>query len=692
MGLLDVHADGIRQAFDFSLRAPVPDEPPASFNAASFAGAGFKALGRAGLETAANFADLGAALQQGDINALPAATLTDAQRAARLEEHQRLKGQFQDFGASMRLRSAELAPDPLTAHRADQVMSGVGTSVVRAAGAIATTGPVGGSVIFGAGEGDTTYHEAIDRGIDPATAAKLAATTGVISGLTAGVPAVGSTVARTLGIAAAAGPGSYVAQEFISRKILQSAGLPDEAAMHDPTDPLGLALSIALPGVAAGLHIRGLAKQKSLADVKVAIESGGKRFGADGQLLESPAGALGEHQVLPSTAADPGFGIPPAKPLPNGKPDPDELARVGTQLFASHLEHFDGDGAKALAAYNAGRGAVDAAITKHGDDWLAHMPDETRAYVEKGMKQFGDHAVARAAADPDTVDAARVRVTNAALLEHLPDHPDAFIELQRATDAVSQGPVHETLPEPERVRLEGEQADVERQRADLLPAAANLAEPGEIRQIRQQLAELQARPPEASMPADIARDHQAQIDSLKAAIERDTSAQQAHQQLSALDQQHADLTQRLQSTPLTTVRPAAPRAAALAVREAMQPGQGVPKAVEPAPDLFRPRIPGTREAQPKFEKAPPKAEAPGAEPKPAGERPAMVKAEPESLEVQRAEALIADNPDLRVQLPGGTETVGAADALARVKSEAKHDAGAAELIRAAVQCALSFGD
>jgi hypothetical protein len=43
-----------------------------------------------------------------------------------------------------------------------------------------------------------------------------------------------------------------------------------------------------------------------------------------------------------------------------------------------------------------------------------------------------------------------------------------------------------------------------------------------------------------------------------------------------------------------------------------------------------------------------------------------------------------------VQLPGSTETVSAAEAMASVRAEAEHDAGEIHLVRAAVQCALSF--
>lgn len=110
-------------------------------------------------------------------------------------------------------------------------------------------------------------------------------------------------------------------------------------------------------------------------------ESNGRRFGRDGQLLRSPVGAMGEMQVMPATARDPGFNIRPW----DGE-DPDDLARVGREYRAAMENRYDGDLAKMWAAYNAGPGRVDEAVKEHGGAWLVHMPAETRAYVSKNME------------------------------------------------------------------------------------------------------------------------------------------------------------------------------------------------------------------------------------------------------------------------------------------------------------------
>jgi len=130
-------------------------------------------------------------------------------------------------------------------------------------------------------------------------------------------------------------------------------------------------------------------------------ESGGKRYGKDGQLLTSPKGAKGEMQVLDGTNKDPGFGVKPAKDN-----SPEERARVGRDYLRAMLQRYDGDPAKAWAAYNAGPGTVDKALkdAKAGEanagrsfvssDWMEHMakyqsPEnhaETKAYVAKNVK------------------------------------------------------------------------------------------------------------------------------------------------------------------------------------------------------------------------------------------------------------------------------------------------------------------
>jgi soluble lytic murein transglycosylase-like protein len=91
----------------------------------------------------------------------------------------------------------------------------------------------------------------------------------------------------------------------------------------------------------------------------------------------SPKGAIGVMQLMPGTA----------KLLDADPNDPEQNIDAGTRLLRQLLIKYHGDVAKALAAYNAGSGAVD----KY--DGVPPYP-ETQNYVGKviqGYQQSGGH-------------------------------------------------------------------------------------------------------------------------------------------------------------------------------------------------------------------------------------------------------------------------------------------------------------
>ena len=73
----------------------------------------------------------------------------------------------------------------------------------------------------------------------------------------------------------------------------------------------------------------------------------------------SPAGAGGIAQIMPATARQPGFGITPISD--EARFDPEASMNFGAQYMRAMLDRYDGDYARALAAYNAGPRAVDRA-------------------------------------------------------------------------------------------------------------------------------------------------------------------------------------------------------------------------------------------------------------------------------------------------------------------------------------------
>ena len=122
-------------------------------------------------------------------------------------------------------------------------------------------------------------------------------------------------------------------------------------------------------------------------------ESGGRRFGKDGKLLEGPnvpgqGTAKGEMQVMDATNKAPGFGVAPARDN-----SPEERARVGGEYLGAMLKKYQGSVPQALAAYNAGPGRVDEAMreaNKAGtpNQWLAFLPKETQQYVANITRNY----------------------------------------------------------------------------------------------------------------------------------------------------------------------------------------------------------------------------------------------------------------------------------------------------------------
>lgn len=148
----------------------------------------------------------------------------------------------------------------------------------------------------------------------------------------------------------------------------------------------------------------------------IQTESGGVHS-KNGSLTTSEKGALGITQVMPKTGRDPGYGV---TPLQNDSQE--EYVRFGRDYLQAMQKEFNGDMTMALAAYNAGPGAVKAAIKLNGDNWLSGMPQETQKYVQKIGVVTSEPAVVDAPPDlkqkpawwDDLTAEKQISITNAA--------------------------------------------------------------------------------------------------------------------------------------------------------------------------------------------------------------------------------------------------------------------------------------
>lgn len=85
----------------------------------------------------------------------------------------------------------------------------------------------------------------------------------------------------------------------------------------------------------------------------------------------SPAGAIGIAQFMPATAAS--LGVNPWNPV--------QSLQGASRLMANYTQQYGRDVAKALAAYNAGPGTVQRAVSLGGAGWRAFLPAETQNYI-----------------------------------------------------------------------------------------------------------------------------------------------------------------------------------------------------------------------------------------------------------------------------------------------------------------------
>lgn len=137
--------------------------------------------------------------------------------------------------------------------------------------------------------------------------------------------------------------------------------------------------------------------RKKLTTAMISVESAGKTTAV------SPKGATGLMQVMPATAADPGFNLPNVFEFAqsigvefSGKTTeeatrllkmPEVGARYGEMYMDAMIEKYNGNLVYALAAYNWGPGNTNRWIAQGADP--SKLPEETRKYIPKVLSKAG---------------------------------------------------------------------------------------------------------------------------------------------------------------------------------------------------------------------------------------------------------------------------------------------------------------
>jgi len=107
----------------------------------------------------------------------------------------------------------------------------------------------------------------------------------------------------------------------------------------------------------------------------------------------SPAGAVGLTQLMPSTARAVARRLRLEAPGRVDLMDASVNLRIGARYLSELLDRYDGSTALALAAYNAGMGAVGRWLDERGDlpvdEFVEEIPyDETRGYVKRVLRSY----------------------------------------------------------------------------------------------------------------------------------------------------------------------------------------------------------------------------------------------------------------------------------------------------------------
>lgn len=677
-----MYQDRINANLDDQVKRPSTAPPPAAGLWTNFS-SGFGGLPAGFLDAAASTAELvhgnaqvltatGTMTGQG-MFALP----TEQENADAEKARNQIALHGVDFKSAtadaLRVKSAQFMPDAQTTGQAGQILGGL-TNFGGQAVAAGFGGPAG-LIDLGVNRAMTKNDELEKQGVDFNTRAAVSAISGGTDAASMLLPLSGATRWIRAGKGAAGGVASSVASTEAQKLILEHQGYSSIASTMDPFDPVSLALSALVP---AGF---------------------GAAFGH-----AVPGKVAKPHEPGPAD-----FALTPAE---QANSDAMEAGSIDSDIASLHAEIAKQSDAGARAVLQAEldrltkqkqSGVVAAGLAKDPNNvaaartlQVADAMDSTRLTPDDDLAGYTTHAQALESAADSIARGQPVEVSG--------------IFGDRVTDAMRESRL-----------IDDHIDDLETQRGQLLGDAGNFLEPGAVRDLRQQLSELQSQAPSTDAAAVKARagelqgknvsykqalaaaqreadaaiaDHQAQVQRLVDQLDAHARAAQAQEALSGVDHQLAAA--RARGAELEGPR-SSPRRLALTMadafgqlRAAREPAS-VPAATKPDHASFRAakaeaeaaasgESGGTEVAQPATKPAIGEPKASTSETGPAPTHLAAAAAEMARL-----------SPDMLVHLDGLEAPMRVGDLLEHLANEAKAEKRDAGLLQVAAQCALSFG-
>ncbi|HHK9520527.1 TPA: transglycosylase SLT domain-containing protein, partial [Klebsiella pneumoniae] len=149
-----------------------------------------------------------------------------------------------------------------------------------------------------------------------------------------------------------------------------------EQAGKQATDAIYTALYQRKMGPDGRIEVTNTASEGQLFSAMIWHESGGNQFSKDGAPLVSPKGAVGVAQVMEDTGPEAARLAGVEWDRDKWLNDPRYNAKLGQAYFGAQMKKYDNNPVLAVAAYNAGPGAVDGWIKKFGDPRTGAISNE----------------------------------------------------------------------------------------------------------------------------------------------------------------------------------------------------------------------------------------------------------------------------------------------------------------------------